>query len=291
MVLLDLVLLDDRDFLLILVELDFLVSDKITEFHLLLNEILGLSEGPNELLTLLFLHIVHFLLMLDANSPEVLLFELQLNLLLAELLPQTLLLLVQVQEDLNISIELSLLLILDYLFDLALFHDFLLLFLQELKLFLCHLHLDFSLDLSELLSLLSYMLVHAYLHLIQVLLIDLSSFPEAQASLRTLHCRLRVCPRCQLNLLTIHETLLQVIPNRQMHKPFIKEHGLEAIMVAHFILVLLCADEAAMLLPLLDGNHALEVDVCLGFLINELQLEFVKDLVHFVHEVGILHHD
>lgn len=183
MVLLFLVLLDDADLLLILVQLGFLISNQITELHLLLDQVLCLGERADELVSLFLLHDMHLLLVFDAHSLQVLFFELQFYLLLAQLLSQALLLLVEVQEDLDISIKFCLLLILDDLFDFSVLHDLLLLVLQYVVVFFEHIHLDLVFELAELLCLLADVLVHSHLHFVQVLLVDLARFPEAETLL------------------------------------------------------------------------------------------------------------
>lgn len=126
---------------------------------------------------------MNFVLMPHVDPFEILLFVLQLHLLIAQLLSQSLLLFVQMQENLDVTIKLSFLLILDDLLDISLFHDFLsLLFVNERVLFI-HFMSHLCLELTEFLCLLLDVLMHPQLHLVQVLLIDFPGFPKRQALL------------------------------------------------------------------------------------------------------------
>lgn len=136
-ILLLLLLLDQHHLLLIFLQLLLLVANKVTELHLLLNQVLGLRERAHKLVSLLSLHLMNFVLVPHVDPFEILLFVLQLHLLIAQLLSQSLLLFVQVQENLDVTIKLSFLLILDDLLDVPLFHDLLfLLFADERVLFI-----------------------------------------------------------------------------------------------------------------------------------------------------------
>ena len=134
MILLLLLLLDQHHLLLILLQLLLLVANQVTELHLLLNQVLGLRERANKLVSLLSLHLMNFVLVPHVDPFEILLFVLQLHLLVAQLSSQALLLFVQVQEDLDVAIKLSFLLILDDLLDVPLFHYLLFLLLSDHKL-------------------------------------------------------------------------------------------------------------------------------------------------------------
>lgn len=183
MILLLLLLLDQHHLLLILLQLLLLVANKVTELHLLLNQVLGLRERANKLVSLLSLHLMNFVLVPHVDPFEVLLFVLQLHLLITQLSSQSLLLFVQVQEDLDVAIKLSFLLILDDLLDVPLFHYLLfLLFADECVLF-THFMSHLCLELTEFLRLLLNMLMHPQLHLVQVLLVDFPGFPKRQALL------------------------------------------------------------------------------------------------------------
>lgn len=96
MILLLLLLLDQHHLLLILLQLLLLVANKVTKLHLLLNQVLGLCKRAHKLVSLLSLHLMNFVLVPHVDSFEILLFELQLHLLIAQLLSQSLLFFVQV---------------------------------------------------------------------------------------------------------------------------------------------------------------------------------------------------
>ena len=87
------------------------------------------------------------------------------------------------QEHLDVSIEFGLLLTFDDLFDLPLLDNILCLLIMDCFDLLLHLYFNLGLEFSELLGLLSDVLMHPQLHLVQILLIDLSSFPHGEALL------------------------------------------------------------------------------------------------------------
>jgi len=70
----------------------------ISNFHLLLDQVLGLGERADELFTLLPLQVPHLVLVHYTGNFELLLFCLELVLLVDQLLPQDALLVIQVQE-------------------------------------------------------------------------------------------------------------------------------------------------------------------------------------------------
>jgi hypothetical protein len=94
MVFLFLVLLHKGHLLPILVEELLLVPDHITKFHLLLNQVLSLGKGANELLSFFLLHCMASMLVPNIHAFQVFLFVLQLNLLVTKLFSQTLLFLI-----------------------------------------------------------------------------------------------------------------------------------------------------------------------------------------------------
>ena len=191
MILLLLVFFDEGNLFLIFVQLLLLISNQVTQLHLLLNQVLCLGERANELVPLFSFERMYFVLVPDIDSFEILFFVLKFNLFVTELLTQTLFFFIKMQEDLNITIKLSFLLILYNLLDLSLLHHILsFLLLEHLCLFLNFLfHLSFQ--FSELLSLLADMLMHSELHLVQILLIDLPGLPKGQ-SILSLGCRVTV---------------------------------------------------------------------------------------------------
>lgn len=164
MILLYFVLLYGRNTFPVFVQLILLISNEITHFHLLFDQVFGLRERANELLSLLLFQLVHFFNMFNSDSSQILFLELQFNLFIAQLASQCPLLLVQMQENLNISVKLSFLLILDDFFDFSLFHHLLLFFFEYLEILLGHLYLYLILDVSELLSFLANVLLHSYFH-------------------------------------------------------------------------------------------------------------------------------
>ena len=85
MILLLLLLLDQHHFLLIFLQLLLLVANKVTELHLLLNQVLGLRKRANKLVSFLSLHLMNFVLVPHVDPFEILLFVLQLHLLIAQL--------------------------------------------------------------------------------------------------------------------------------------------------------------------------------------------------------------
>ena len=109
----------------------------------------------------------------DVNSLQVFFFELKLKLLVAKLSTQTLLFLIEVQEDLDVSVKFSFLFALDNLLNFTSFRH--LLFELEKVLFLLtvHFNFDFLLESSELLCFLLNMLMHSKFHFIEVLLLNL----------------------------------------------------------------------------------------------------------------------
>ena len=177
--------------------------------------------------------------MLYADPSQVLFFELQLHLLVTKFATQRPLLLVQVQEHLDVSVKLRLLLILYNLLDFSLLHDLLLLVLQQLILLHGHLILDFLLDVSELLSLLANVLLHSDFHLLQILLINFSCFPEAEAGLLASCCGIHVDPRSHLHNLPLHESLLDVVSDCDVNEPVVEEECFVLVVVSKLILVLL----------------------------------------------------
>ena len=74
MVLLLLVLLDSLHLLLILSDLMLLVSDQVTQLHLLLNQVLRLSKRPHKLISFLLLHLIDLVLVSHVDPLQVLFF-------------------------------------------------------------------------------------------------------------------------------------------------------------------------------------------------------------------------
>ena len=70
----------------------------ISNFHLLLDQILRLGERANELFTLLPLQVPHLVLVHNTGNSKLLLLSLELVLLVDQLLPQDALLVIKVQE-------------------------------------------------------------------------------------------------------------------------------------------------------------------------------------------------
>jgi len=117
------------------------------------------------------------------HTLQVLLFVLKLYLFVAKLLSKAFFLLVQMEENLDVAVQLRLLFSFDDLLDLSLFHHILsLLFVNCFYLFV-NLYLDFSFQFSELLSLLSDVLVHSQLHFVEVLLVYFTSLPHGKTLL------------------------------------------------------------------------------------------------------------
>lgn len=108
------------DLLLVNVFHVFLVSDMVTDLHLLLNQVLRLDERANELLALLSLEVAHFILVHDIGDLELLLSGLELVLLVDKFLSQDALLVIEVEEHTEILGHLIVLLGLDDAFDLTL---------------------------------------------------------------------------------------------------------------------------------------------------------------------------
>ena len=81
-----------------------LFTDQVTKLHLLLNQVLSLSKRPNKLIPLLPFELMHFMLVANVYSFQISFLVLQLNLLVTKLLPQPLLLFVQMQKHFNITI-------------------------------------------------------------------------------------------------------------------------------------------------------------------------------------------
>ena len=81
-----------------------LFTDEVTKLHLLLNQVLSLSKRPNKLIPLLPFELMHLVLVANVYSFQISFLVLQLNLLVTKLLPQPLLLFVQMQKHFNITI-------------------------------------------------------------------------------------------------------------------------------------------------------------------------------------------
>ena len=73
-----------------------------------------------------------------------------------------------------------------------------------------------------------------------------------------------------------------------MDKPIIEKHCLISLMIAHLSLVSIRAEESIMLLSFLSSNHSLQIDI--NLFVDKIDSESIKDLVHFVHDVWVLHH-
>ena len=110
-------------------------------------------------------------------SFKIFFFVLELNLFVTQLLSETFLFLVQVQENLYVSVQLSLLFIFDNFLNFSLLDHILpLLFLNDIN-FLLNFLFYLSFQFSELLGLLSNVLMHPQFHLIQILLVDFPGLP------------------------------------------------------------------------------------------------------------------
>jgi hypothetical protein len=96
------------------------VSNVITDLHLLLDQVLRLHEGANELVPLFFLQITHLVLMDYIGNFELLFLRLKLVLLVNQLLSENSLLVVKVQEHAQIFSHLIVLFGFDDSFDLTL---------------------------------------------------------------------------------------------------------------------------------------------------------------------------
>ena len=82
------------------------------------------------------------------------------------------------QEYLNISVKFSLLLILNYLFDFSLLHDVLLLFFEDCLRLFANFYFDLRFKFSEFLGLFANVFMHSEFHLVEVLLVNFSGFPQ-----------------------------------------------------------------------------------------------------------------
>ena len=82
-----LVFIDFLNLLLVSLELSFLVTDHITQLHLLLYQVLSLSKGAYKLVSFFPLHLQVLVLLSNSDSCQVPFLEVKLNLLVAELLP------------------------------------------------------------------------------------------------------------------------------------------------------------------------------------------------------------
>jgi hypothetical protein len=101
----------------------------------------------------------------------------------------------------------------DDLLDLSLLYHILCLFIVDSFYLFVYLYFDFGFQFSELLSLLSDVLMHSQLHFIEVLLIDFTSLPHGQTLLGfgLSFALLDVHSSGELDLLTVHKSLLKVV--------------------------------------------------------------------------------
>ncbi len=91
---------------LFLLSLYLSILDLSTDLHLLLNEVLGLHEGLNEVRVLLLFLLIRLIRLLDLHLFEEFLLVLDFELLLNQLFPQVFLLTIQGQENLQVLVEL-----------------------------------------------------------------------------------------------------------------------------------------------------------------------------------------
>jgi len=89
----------DLHLFLVVVFTRLFVSDVIADLHLLFNQVLGLDKRTNELFSLFFLQMAHFVLMDYICNLELLFLCLQFVLLVNQFLSQDALFVVQVEED------------------------------------------------------------------------------------------------------------------------------------------------------------------------------------------------
>jgi len=200
---------------------------------------------------------VDFVMMPHIDSFEIFLFVLQFYLFVAQLFPESFFLLVQMQEYLYVAIELCLLLVLDDLLYISLLGHLLFFLGQQQTIFFIDLMLHLFLQLSELLSLLLDVLMHSQFHLIQVLFVYLPRFPKCQ-SLLCFGCSTFAFSSLscfQLYLLTVHQSFFHIVSDCEMDQLLVQEHSFESIVISHFILILVCAQETSMLLALLDSDN------------------------------------
>ena len=113
-------ILNSQHLLLVLVFHVLLVSDVITDLHLLLDQVLRLDEGANELVPLFFLQITHLVLMDYIGNLKLLFLRLKLVLLVYQLLSENSLLVIKVQEHAQVFSHLIVLFGLDDSFNLTL---------------------------------------------------------------------------------------------------------------------------------------------------------------------------
>lgn len=116
---------DDLHLFLVVVFACLFVSDVVADLHLLFNQVLGLDKRPNELFSLFFLQMAHFVLMNYICNLELLFLCLQFVLLVNQFLSQDALFVVEVEEDTQVFGQLVVLLSLDDSLDFPLLGYFL----------------------------------------------------------------------------------------------------------------------------------------------------------------------
>ena len=116
---------DDLDLLFVAILDVFLVTNVVTDLHLLFNQVLGLNKRANKVVSFLTFEMSDLVLMDNVGNFELLFFSLKLVLLIYKFLPQNALLVVQVEEDRQILCHLIGLLALDNSVDFSLLRNIL----------------------------------------------------------------------------------------------------------------------------------------------------------------------
>ena len=159
------------------------------------------------------------MLVSDIYTFQILFLVLQLQLFVTQLFPESFFFLVEVQKHLDVSVELCFLLGFDDLLDLSVLLNFLSFIVPQDFIFFSNFVLDFKLQLSELLGLLLNVVMHSVLHFIQVLLVNLSGFPQSQAKIRLHRPLLILLLHLGLHqdLFVVEQSFFVFVPNRNVN--------------------------------------------------------------------------